>query len=187
MSQLTLFDYITRAPACYLAAGYISNGYVGIRSETDLDNPRMVELIKQFLSPGGLAEARPIMYLRSINNLPAAVAFWVAVDLPAPPLADLSSFCFINHDLYRLITGVSLWVSPHDQYFTYRFLCQKSRNGDSVPAIGVYDVDGDLLGFCAGLRVLARDEPLILAELNRRIYEVRSPDTKKKGDKEGSE
>jgi hypothetical protein len=155
MTQQTIFDYIVKGHHLYTADGFVSNGHVVVRlvANYEFNNTRMAEAVFRYRSASLPPVARFVAKLPPIGDLPYSLVFAPA-DINDD---DIDRFIFINADFYKLITGGStryITQTIETGQLVVRGRWEETKTeAKLIPMLAMYDFDGDLLGFCAGLDV----------------------------------
>lgn len=162
MNQFRLLQQINVTSAIYMARQFISNGFVAVRAEIDPDNERMAEMVDFLAKPRRLTPAYPVAQLPPIGDICSLVVFSQEMGI-MPTLEDA---IFINTEFYELVCRQSYQDAAKDATLSY-FSSRHNYGGGTgvVPVISIYDYDGDLIGFVAGMHIHYDDRPTILKAL----------------------
>ena len=152
MTQQTIFGQVLVTNHLYTGAGFISNGYVAVQLDhCEFDNTRMAARVQSFLSLTNKPPvARFVAELPPMGDLPHTLVF----NPGAPGDLDVDRLIFINASFYELITDSPQHITYEIEagQLSFRGHWQETESG-LISMLAMYDVDGDLLGFCAGLYI----------------------------------
>jgi len=153
MPQKTLFDLVHTHGSLYTASGFVSNGIVTVRvSRYKIDNEEMKAIVSRYLVPtDDIAQAHVVAELPPVANLPHVTLVFAPAGVE-PPYSDLDRLYFVNVDMWELITGELYDDTYYAGYYIYRCCIEETIYGP-IPTLAIYDVDDELMGFCAGLDI----------------------------------
>ncbi|GIK36598.1 MAG: hypothetical protein BroJett011_04310 [Chloroflexota bacterium] len=162
MSQQSLFNLIAKGGHFFAAKGFVSNGFVAKRvNDWHCDHEGLALMVHRYADQDRnqhwLVPAHVLAELPPINEFPRSLVF---ASNEAKPPYDLDQLFFVNADPYELIVGGPYLDSEEGPFVTYRCYRAEASNGSPIPIVTFYDVDGDLIGFVAGLWIEERRQEI---------------------------
>jgi hypothetical protein len=176
MPQKTLFDLVHTYDSLYTTSGFVSNGTVAVRiNRYKIDHEEMRTLVSRYLVPTDeIAQARIVAELPPVANLRHYTLVFAPSNMePLEPPYDLDRLYFVNEEIYELI-----FAGPYDgseaASLIYRCHIEETVYG-LVPTVAIYDVDDELMGFCACIAIGPEHRAAVQAALAAALGEASQP------------